>query len=146
MTTTQLIAYSRINWLSLGVFALHCLPCLNDWCLHVPYTCIQCIYTQALPYTQVLPCMRAIIDDLCTHKYNVGESLGTRLQMLYQLIHRGSSAGQAKSLNVTKAMNIQGTCNSIIILSLHLGVAWGNCMCNGNVCRLLICTCTCTFV
>ena len=75
--------------------------------------------------------MTLIIDDLCTHKDIVGESLGMRLQMLYQLGHRGSSAGQAKSINY-KGNGISFLINKVT-LSQRLGVGWDNCMCNDNI-------------
>ena len=91
----------------------------------------------------------------------MGESLGMRLQMLYQLSHRGSSAGQAKSINY-KGNGISFLINRVT-LSQCLGVGWGNCMCNDNIHVLTLlqitlhvhvhtmymymyiqCTCTCT--
>ena len=74
----------------------------------------------------------------------MGESLGMRLQMLYQLGHRGSSAGQAKSINY-KGNGISFLINRVT-LSQCLGVGWDNCMCNDNihVPTLLQITCTCT--
>ena len=67
-----------------------------------------------------------------------------RLQMLYQLGHRGSSAGQAKSINY-KGNGISFLINKVT-LSQRLGVGWGNCMCNDNihVPTSLQITCTCT--